>query len=420
MRNYSVNWSIAAFLLLYEFAPNAFGGFYLILASLVLFSAGYLLFKSIKIMHFNGIVIVPGSLFFLMALLLLSFTTTLTLNASFFTLIGLSEIAKPLFFTLFFVFGASSNLQYSLPEIKKTLLLVAKIVLFGQFVLVVDQVLAINTFSVIYDYGKTSSTGELTSFMRSTGSKFNPNDFAWVIMQYAVIIYLFSRKSTRYAWLFFALLMIFLSGSKSMLALYPAALFVAGWLKGTRLLVNRKNLFVMLSVVILAFIVYKFLEQYPNIFPRLNVLLTLLSGDDGGMDSRYSIWETGYAYFLSKDGGFLTWAFGLGPIDEFKVLDNGYVYTFLRDGVVGLVLHVALLLYFLVKFYKFEDRELGALGAQYVLIGGLHEIVVEGLAGWSDPGRLFLYAGLAFSYEYRRQLESRKGAKSIVMKQLTS
>ena len=417
LRNYSINWSIAAFLLLYEFAPNAFGGFYVTLASIVLFSTGYLIFKSIKVMQFSGILIVPNSLFFLMAMLLLSFTATLTLNASFFTPIGLSEIAKPLFFTTFFIFGVSSNLQYSLPDIKKTLVLVSKIVLIGQFVLTVDQVLAVDAFSVIYDYGKTSSTGELTSFMRSTGSKFNPNDFAWIVMQYAVIIYLFSKKSTRYFWLFLALLLILLSGSKSMLALYPAALFVAGWLKGDRKIVNRKNASILLSVVILVYAIYKFLELNPDIFPRLNVLLVLLSGDDGGFDARYKMWDTAYEYFLSKDGGGLTWAFGLGPIEEFKTLDNGYIYTFLRNGIVGLVLHVALIAYFLVKFIKFEDREFGALGVQYVFMASLHEIVVEGLAGWSDPGRAFLYAGLVFSYEYRRQLGSRKDVKQIVAKQ---
>lgn len=417
MRHDSVNWSIATFLLLYEFAPNAFGGFYITLASIVLFSSGYLIFKSIKVMQFNGIMIVPDSLFTLMAMILLSFTMTLTLNASFFSAIGLSEIAKPLIYTIFFVFGVTANLQYSLPEIKKTLVLVSKIILVGQFILTVDQVLAINTFSVIYDYGKTSSTGEITSFMRSTGSKFNPNDFAWIVMQYAVIIYLFSKKTSRYFWLFLALLLILLSGSKSMLALYPAALFVAGWLKGDRKIMNRKNASILLSVAILVYAIYKFLELNPDIFPRLNVLLVLLSGDDGGFDARYKMWETAYAYFLSKDEGGLTWAFGLGPIEEFKTLDNGYIYMFLRNGIVGLVLHVTLIAYFLVKFIKFEDREFGALGVQSVFMASLHEIVVEGLAGWSDPVRIFLYAGLVFSYEYRRQLGSRKEVKEIVAKQ---
>jgi O-antigen ligase len=403
LHNYSINWAVAAFVLLYEFAPNAYGGFYLTLALMVSFAGGFLLLKSIKTMRFNGILLLPGPLFLLMSLLLLSFSITLTLNASFFTTIGLSEMAKPLIFSLFFVFGVSANLQYALPEIKKTLLLVAKIVLVGQFILVVDQVLDIRAFSVVYDYGKTSSTGELTTFMRSTGSKYNPNDFAWVVMQYAIVIFLFSRKMTRYFWLFLALLMIMLSGSKSLIALFPTALFLAGWLRGERLLLSRKNLLVLLAVTSLGISVYKFLEAHPDIFPRLDVLMTLLSGDDEGFESRYKIWETGYAYFLTKESGFLTWLFGLGPIEEFKVLDNGYIYTFLRDGIVGLVLHVSMIFYFLYIFFKFRDRELGALAFQYVFIAGLHEIVVEGLAGWQDPVRLFLYAGLVYSYEYRRQ-----------------
>ena len=95
----------------------------------------------------------------------------------------------------------------------------------------------------------------------------------------------------------------------------------------------------------------------------------------------------------------------MGPIDMFKTLDNGYLYTLFRSGVIGLLLHLSLLLYFVVKFYRFEDRELGALGVQYVVIGGLSELQVEAHAGWMYPIHLFLYAGVVFSYEYRQRID---------------
>jgi len=406
LRNYSVNWGVLVFLLLYVFMPSAVGGFYTVLFATVLFSIVYLSFKSIKIMQFNGILIAPGSLLFLMAAIMLAVTITLTLNAAFFTPIGLSEIAKPLVFTLFFVFGVNSNLNYSMPEIKKTLILVSKIIIVGQFIIAVDQVFGINTFKVLYDYGKTSTTGDIYSFMRSTGSLYNPNYFAWIILQCGVIIFIFSTKSSRYLWLFVVLLMILLSGSKSMLASFPVALLASGWLKGDRVLVNRKNIYVFFIVVILIYAIYQLLITYPQIFPRLKVLIQLLSGEDESGGGRFAIWETAYTYFLLKEEGTISWMFGMGPIYEFKTLDNGFLYTLFRNGIVGLILHLSLLIYFLVKFYRFEDREFGGLGVQYVLLGSLSELQVESLAGWMSPIHLFLYAGLVFSYEYRRQVAS--------------
>ena len=67
-----------------------------------------------------------------------------------------------------------------------------------------------------------------------------------------------------------------------------------------------------------------------------------------------------------------------------------------------------MILYFIVRLYDFEDRELGALGIQYVVIGALSEAQVEGLAAWNYPIHLFLYAGLIFSFEYRRQVVSNR------------
>ncbi len=407
LRDYSVNWGIVAFMLLYAFAPRAYGGLYIALFFIVLLSVAYLIFKSIKIMQFNGILIVPNVLFFLMALITLSVTISLTLNAALFTPIGLSDIAMPFVFMTFFVFGVSSNLKYSIPEIKKTLVLVSKVIIIGQFIVTIDQIFSIDVFSVLYDYGKTSSTGDIVSFRRSTGTFYNPNIFAWNILQCGIIIHLFSRKTNRFFWLFLCLLLIFLSGSKSIIAAFPIGLLIAGWLKGERGIVNLKNIYVIFAIAILIFSIYQFLIAYPKVFPRLMVLIQLLSGEDDSGGGRFKIWENAYAYFLSKENGVISWVFGMGPIDMFKTLDNGYLYKFFRHGVIGLFLHVTLLVYLIVKFYKFEDRELGAMGVQYILIGAITQLIVDGFAGWSYSIHLFLYAGLVYSYEYRQLIVTR-------------
>ncbi len=404
----SFNWSILFFLLLYVFVPQKFGGFYFILFSIVVYAAVYLFHKSTNTINFKGLFIYPSSLLFLMAAITLSVTVTLSLNAAFFSTIGLSEIVKPGIFLLFFAFAAISNLQYSASDIKRTLVLASKIIIAGQFVIVTDQAFGIDAFTLIYDYGKESSTEETFSFLRSTGSLLNPNYFAWIILQCGVAIFLFSNTTSRYFWLLLVLLMILLSGSKSILASFPLALLAAGWLKGNRVIVNRKNLYILLSIVIVVFAVYQFLIIYPDIFPRLKVLFLLLSGEDESGGGRYAIWEKAYAYFLLKEEGVTSWLFGMGPIQMFKTLDNGFLYMLFRNGIIGLILHLVLLIYFLVMFFRFEDRELGALGFQYVFLGALSELVGESLAGWMVPIHLFLLAGIAFSYQYRYELAARE------------
>lgn len=407
LRNYSVNWSVAIFLLLYIFAPNVYGGFYMVLFSIVLFSTTYLIFQAVKANQFNGILMVPDTLYFLIAIIILSVTITLTLNASFFTTIGLSDLAKPLVAMTFFVFGVISNQKYSMPEIKKTLVLVAKIIIIGQLIVIIDQVYDINAFSVLYDYEKTSSTGDIYSFKRSTGTLGNPNYLAWIILQCGATIYIFSRKKSRHLWIILVMLMILLSGSKSMIASFPLSILLVVWLKGDRRIITLKNTYMLFFIIILILVAYNLLLKYPEIFPRLMVLLDLLSGEDTSGGGRFAIWDDAYTYFLSKES-FMSWAFGMGPIQEFKTLDNGYLYTLFRNGFIGLLLHLALHLYFIVKFYKFYDRELGGLGVQYVLLGSLSELQSEGLATWSALPQLFLYAGLAYSYEYRHQLAFKK------------
>ena len=227
-------------------------------------------------------------------------------------------------------------------------------------------------------------------------------------MQCGVTIFLFSKKTNRFFWLLMVLLMILLSGSKSILASFPLALLVVGWLKGNRVIVSRKNISILLSVIIIVFATYQFLMACPDIFPRMKVLFQLLSGEDKSGGGRYDIWERAYAYFLLKEEGVMSWLFGMGPIQMFKTLDNGFLYTLFRNGVIGLILHLALLIYFLVTFYRFQDRELGALGFQYVFLGILSELVGESLAGWMVPIHLFLLAGIAFSYQYRYELAARE------------
>ena len=228
---------------------------------------------------------------------------------------------------IIFIFAANVNLKFSIPEIKNTLILAAKLIIFGELIVVIDQVLNIDFFSLFYDYGKESSTDDAYTFLRSTGTLGNPNYFAWVILQCGVVIQAFSRKGNRYLWLFLALFMILLSGSKSMVVAFPISMLVISWLKGERVLFNRQNLYWLLFAVSLAIIVYNFVNIYPHVFPRFKVLIALLTGEDTSGGGRFEIWERAYAYFLMKEQGVLSWGLGWGRL---KCLRRWIMATFTR------------------------------------------------------------------------------------------
>lgn len=402
LRHHSVNWGALAFMLLYVFAPTVYGGFYATLAAIMLLSLAYLILKASKLMQFSGTFVAPGLLLILLALSMLSMTISMSLAEESLTLLRLSEILKPAVFMTIFTFAANVNLEFSIPEIKRTLVLAAKIIVLGQLIVVIDQLFDINFFSLFYDYGKESDTEELYTFLRSTGTLQNPNYFAWVIVQCAVVIQVFENKGNRLLWLFLSLLLVLLSGSKSILVAFFISMILVSWLKGGRVVFNRQNLYWLIFSIGLALIVYNFIVTFPDVFPRLQILIALLTGEDTSGGGRYKIWERAYAYFLMNEQGVASWVFGLGPIEMFRTLDNGYLYMFFRYGIIGLLLHISILLYLLVKFFAFYDRALGGLVVQFVLVGMLLETQAEALAGWQHPILLYFYAGLSVSYLYRK------------------
>lgn len=385
------------------FTPTVVGGFYATLAAIVLLSLAYISLKIVKIMQFSGTFVAPGLLLALLASTMLSSTISMSMSGEALTFLRLSEIIKPAIFMVIFIFAANVNLNYSIPEIKRTLVLAAKLIVFGQLIVVVDQLLDIELFSLIYDYGKESSSEEMYTFLRSTGTLGNPNYFAWVILQCAVIFQLFLNSKNRFLWLFLSLFLILLSGSKSILVAFPISMIIVTWLKGGRVVFNKHNLYWLIFSIGMVTIVYNFVITFPDVFPRLQALIALLTGEDASGGGRYKIWEKAHSYFLMKEQGVSSWIFGLGPIDMFKTLDNGFLYMFFRYGIVGLTLHISILLYFLTKFYAFYDRQLGGLVVQFVLVGILLETQAEGLAGWQHPILLYFYAGLTISYLYRKE-----------------
>jgi hypothetical protein len=399
---YSTNWGVLAFLLLYVFTPTIVGGFYATLAAIMLLSSIYLLQKTNESVTFNGTFVAPGMILALLALTMLSASISMSMSGEPLTPIRFSEIIKPVIFMIILMYAANVNLEYSAQEIKKTLVLAAKMIIIGQLIVVIDQLLNIDFFAHFYDFGKESGTEELLTFLRSTGTLGNPNYFAWVILQCGILIQAFSREANRYYWLLLVLFMILLSGSKSIVVAFPLSMLLVTWLKGERVIFNRHNFYWLLFSIALGFGIYGFVIYFPDVFPRLKILIALLTGEDTSGGGRYEIWERAYAYFLIKEEGVLSWMFGLGPIEMFRTLDNGYLYVFFRYGIFGLALHISILLYFIVRFYNYKDHELGALVVQYVLVGMLIEAQAEALAGWQLPILLYFYAGLGISYLYRK------------------
>lgn len=300
---------------------------------------------------------------------------------------ALAELFRPGVFMIFLLYGFYAAGVEEPTEVDAGLLFAAKLVLIGEAVIASTQLLDVPVFDLIYSSEKARPLGSL---VRVTGSMGNPNSFGWVVAQAAVITVLLAERPVR--WLMLGLFLIFSSGSRTLLLLFPFMIALAGiWRRG-----GRKQDFLLggaaafggaAGMVILAL-------AASDLLPYLGQLRALvLSGSLESVSSvakRLLTWTTGYREFTT--GGPVVWLFGLGSRQETRVLDNDYLYVLFRLGAIGFAVHLSIMIYAAYHLSRRVDA-VSRIGLQYLLFGLVLGIVAETLGGWNHPLLLYFLLG---------------------------
>ncbi|WP_018708366.1 hypothetical protein [Siminovitchia fordii] len=332
------------------------------------------------------------SLSFFIALSILSNANDLSFNS-------FTHIFKPIFFIVILFSSYHFSNLFTLKELERHLLNVAYFLLFVQIIVGVTQLFGITTFSPLYSMDKTRPLGAL---VRIAGTMYNPNLFAWVIIQIAVIIMLFEdKKVKKLIFIFLSAVLVLLSGSRSLLILFPVVLLFCKFfleIKSLKLALFRfpKYIIILLSSFLL---VYWFLIKYGSYFPYLNQLLLILETKSlssvNSFDFRTIMWEDALSVAKSK-GLIFSLIFGIGP-GIINVLDNDYLYGIINYGLIYSLVTLIFYLGASIYFLKSPHIKIKVLGIQYVFFSLLLGYQSDTLNGWNYPVFFMYFLGICLS-----------------------
>lgn len=305
------------------------------------------------------------------------------------------DIFKPVLFLIVLTFGYIVGKTKKVKLIKEGLLNSAYIILTIQLLVGFTQLYGISVFDWLYDSSKSRTLQEI---VRITGTVANPNYFAWIVIQMSVIVLLFeSKMHKKVIFVSLGFAMVFLSGSRSFLLIFPAViLFIY-------ITSNRKTIFfnlikLPLYLGFIGFLVltfYKFLINYGTNFPYAYQLLSIF--DTGNLESIHSfevrkiMWSN--AITELNHSGLSGWLFGLGP-GSVSTLDNDYLYGISNYGLFFIVGNILMYIAILYIFVRCKDRSLKALGIQYIIFSFIIGYQADTLSGWNYPLLIMFYTGI--------------------------
>lgn len=343
-------------------------------------------------------VISPGLAGWFLVLLLYAITTGVSFffNASELRGSAPIELFKPALFGIFLLYGYLVAERGSERAIERGLLGAAALVLLGQAVVAATQLVGIPFFGVLYNDDKSRAIGGL---LRATGTLSNPNAFAWMVTQASVIVLLLARGRTR-AWLLgLGTLLVLVSGSRTLLVLFPFMLVTAQVLRNPTSLGTYVRYAGLAAGLLLLFagVIY-YLGDY---FPYLaQIELVVSSGSLASVSSfaiRLRMWESGIDEFVRA--GWSAWLIGVGSRPSTAVLDSDYLYVFIRLGALGMLAHLAVIGAAAVRFYRSRRHLIAIIGGEYLLFALVFGIVAESLASWHLPLVLFALVGLTMGLD---------------------
>lgn len=337
-------------------------------------------------------------------------------NNSFFSF---SHIAKVLLFMIIITFGYLVGKVYNKDVVVKGLLRVTYFLISVQLFIASCQFLDLHVFDIIYSSDKTRAYGSL---VRVAGSLGNPNMFGWIMTQLGVFVFLFEEsKLKKYLALLLCFSLVILSGSRSMLLLFPLVFLVS------IILSNRKTAAFYLAklpvsltfISASAYFAYKLLLIYGTHFPYINQLLSVLDSKSFESINSYYLRTLTWSSVLDELGGaenWFKWLFGLGP-GSVEVADNDFIYSIANYGLFFSIVQYGMYALFTFYFIKCGDNKFKSLGLQYIFFSMTLGMQSDTLSGWNFPLFCMFYVGIALALrEKRSNGVPAKGIHSIIKK----
>lgn len=340
----------------------------------------------------------------ILTLLFLIFTQfcTLLLRSDQIRPTGIIEPMRPLLLAGLFVAGAYMGRFHEGPMVK-ALFAIGVLILVGQSFVCVLQVLNIKALDFIYNTDKLADHTR-----RILGTLGNPNALAWFSAQAGILCLVTGKSKFRWALIFLAGILIFLSASRSMLILYPTMLVGSVFFLSGKKLSFRAGIFLsVVGVLLLAgllSIVYLLRSQLGYLSEILKVTQSGSLSDVGSFAGRLELWGETWRYFESSTLE-SKWVMGLGALARLKTLDNDYLYVFYRYGLLGLLAQAMAIVAVLRVFLKTKNLSLRVFGVQYILVALIIGIQSDMLGGWLPSLFPFYFAGIALSQSGSRGVD---------------
>lgn len=400
---------IMIFPLLFALIPRpAIAGSQFLFYPTITFILGFLL---LTIINRYGLYQKP--LFFVMyliALYTLMCISVMFSDSSNIVVIAINSL-KYLMFIIIFLYAYYITRIFELDFIKESLLKAAYIIIGFQVIFSTIQLLDLRVFTYIYSMEKTQPLGGL---VRVAGTMGNPNLFAWLVLQMAVIILLFEKRKFKKS-LFIAIcsILILFAGSRTALLLLPllfAAVFAIR---------QRKNFsFFFFKIPFLSVVLFltfkigvKLLEKYSTQFPYLSQLLSIVETKNlssvNSFDARTVMWNNARILYENSNNP-LKLIFGIGP-NTVEVLDNDYLLSYYNNGIMFTILNIALAFLLLLSAMLLKERVVRTLMMQYILFTFLVSFQADTLTGWLYPQFMLFYGGMVIALLNKQALQSGDG-----------
>lgn len=348
---------------------------------------------------------------FILSMYLLISTIFVLLSLLYNSSLEIGHLAKPILFATILYFGYFISRNNEINVMEESLLKLAYIVILVQVVVGVTQLFGMPIFSLLYSMEKTRPLGEI---VRIAGTLGNPNLFSWVIIQMSVIIWLFEKNSLKkVTFVLIALALVFLSGSRSLLLIFPVLLIF------TEVMSKKKNtvfFFLKIPIYIVAIFLfgkfaYWFMLKFGSTFPYMYQLLNIFETGDlssiNSYEARTFTWRNG----LNELNSWVDWLFGIGGTRS--TLDSDYLFALINFGLFYLIINLLMYVTIFYYFLKIKNRAFRTLGVQYILFSLVIGFQSETLSGWNYPILIMFYAGIAITIlRHRNEKEVFDSTKS--------
>ena len=388
---YIQKYSISIFLLIFTFIP------YFSVHERYLIPVAFSVVILFALMNKKNIVSFNNMTSELRIILLIFFIQTIVIiisllvNINFVHLSSFNEILKYVGFSIVLLFSYYVTSIVKTEDLINIIVLTIKFILVMQLLFCIDQALSYNILSEIYSYSKVN----IKTF-RTVGTLVNPNHFAWVILQFGIIIFLFDKHKSRLYWVFFCFILVLLSGSKSTLIITLIDISFILIIKSKYKTISFQTLRILFIMLIVCAFFMFFLFIFKDTFRGVASLFQLLENGPMSMSTisvRILHWNNTMNYFFNNLD-ILKLLFGYSNIAIFNNIDNNYIYIIVRYGLVGALVYLIMFSYIIYISIKYWNIKIGIFIFQFIIMLLILGVFGDNLGGWIYPIILYLFLGI--------------------------